>query len=561
MSRNNLFIDIPSLYENYYAEGKMYKLKTGGQTFYFKIDAFVSSYLFIDFPSNISFYDSHKIEVFNANISYQDKYFEAYGRGDYIPMPISVSIKNMQWQTVITETINYKTQSFYKNGYLISIPVVDTMQIKDSSNNTVFSLKCNYKGTNSIYSFELKSYVITNSLGVEVAEFSTSGKKLWGNIDSIPDYSQALFNGDFNAEKYSYNSATLKDSQYFLQLMGSKNINGYGNATDNVIIGNNGRNILNGLGGRDDLAGGKGNDIYYYDGTDMITEYYKQGTDTIITSANNTYLGDNIENLELLENVVSGAGNNLRNLIKGNASNNELDGKEGADTLIGYLGDDTYIIDNKKDIIKENKNQGIDTVKSSIDYKLGANLENLILTVDAYKAVGNKLDNIITGNNSYNELYGDAGNDIIYGKDGNDIIVGGRGFDTLSGDAGDDVYKFSLNHNFDNINDVAGSNTIYFDKTVNYKKIAIYQVDSDTIQIDYGTKTGKDVITFDGWNANVDTLQTIQVNKKFISRSEINAIIQNMTQFATDHGFALNSINDVKNNKDLMTLISTAWHN
>src|SRR5690606_12556378 len=46
-----------------------------------------------------------------------------------------------------------------------------------------------------------------------------------------------------------------------LTLVGLNNINGTGNALDNVIIGNSGNNTLNGQGGADTLIGNAGEDI------------------------------------------------------------------------------------------------------------------------------------------------------------------------------------------------------------------------------------------------------------------------------------------------------------
>ena len=96
----------------------------------------------------------------------------------------------------------------------------------------------------------------------------------------------------------------------------------------------------------------------------------------------------------------------------------------GADTLIGGLGNDTYIVDNVGDVIIENANQGSkDLVQSSITYVLGDNVENLTLTgSDAINATGNDLNNVLTGNSA------------------NNILDAGLGANTLIGGLGDDTY-------------------------------------------------------------------------------------------------------------------------
>ena len=39
-----------------------------------------------------------------------------------------------------------------------------------------------------------------------------------------------------------------------------------------------------------------------------------------------------------------------------------------------------YFVDDSGDVVTENANEGIDTVQSSVDYTLSANVENLTLT-------------------------------------------------------------------------------------------------------------------------------------------------------------------------------------
>jgi len=57
---------------------------------------------------------------------------------------------------------------------------------------------------------------------------------------------------------------------------GAGNINGTGNALDNVIIGNQGNNVLNGKGGNDTLTGGGGADTSVFQpgfGHSTVTDF------------------------------------------------------------------------------------------------------------------------------------------------------------------------------------------------------------------------------------------------------------------------------------------------
>ncbi|WP_232253700.1 hypothetical protein [Pseudomonas glycinae] len=229
----------------------------------------------------------------------------------------------------------------------------------------------------------------------------------------------------------------LGDNLENLTLTGNANTYGIGNALNNVIIGNDGDNQLNGGAGLDTLIGGKGNDAYFLDQAGELTlvqENANEGTDTlnlVYAATVQTRLVDlSLSNLQNIENVsLLGAGafnitgNSLNNTLTGNASDNILDGGAGADLLIGGAGNDTYIVDNVGDVVSETSTLAseIDTVKASIDYVLGANLENLTLTGNANTyGIGNALNNVIIGNDGDNQLNGGAGLDTLIGGKGND---------------------------------------------------------------------------------------------------------------------------------------------
>ena len=132
-----------------------------------------------------------------------------------------------------------------------------------------------------------------------------------------------------------------------LDLLGSNNIDGTGNAFANIIIGNSGANTLDGgidssAAIVDQLKGGAGNDIYIVrTSTDIVTELINEGTDTVRSFITYT-LGLNLENLELQGTaVINGTGNTLANIITGNSAGNVLAGSGGADTLNGGDGGDT----------------------------------------------------------------------------------------------------------------------------------------------------------------------------------------------------------------------------
>ncbi|MDD1457444.1 hypothetical protein MEN95_21380, partial [Dolichospermum sp. ST_sed7] len=257
-----------------------------------------------------------------------------------------------------------------------------------------------------------------------------------------------------------FSLATLPNIER-LTLTGRDNIDGTGNASNNLITGNNGNNILNGGAGNDTLIGGTGNDTYVVDSTtDVITENATAGTDTIQSSVTFTIAAlGNIENLTLTgTTAINGTGNGGNNVITGNSGNNTLiggagndtlNGGAGVDTLVGGTGNDVYVVDTTTDTITENVAEGTDTVQSSVTFSIAAfvNVENLTLTgTTAISGTGNGGNNVITGNTANNSLDGGTGNDKMIGGTGDDIYIVDSATDivTENANAGTDTIESSV---------------------------------------------------------------------------------------------------------------------
>jgi trimeric autotransporter adhesin len=289
--------------------------------------------------------------------------------------------------------------------------------------------------------------------------------------------------------KASISTYTLTSFVERLTYTGTGSFEGTGNDLDNIITGGAQSDTLDGLAGNDTLNGGAGDDFLFggvgndrLDGGDGIDELYGEiGNDTLNGGAGDDYLegGDGNDTLngglgaDLLyggagvdrldggdgddelygegdnDTLIGGAGNDILN---GGDGNDSLTGGLGADTMSGGLGTDSYVVDDAGDIVIEGLNEGIDTVRVSLNaFTLGTNVDRAIFTgVGDFVGVGNELANSITsgdGNDTLSGLDGNdhlisgAGNDVVNGGAGNDRLEAGDGNDQLFGGAGDDALQ------------------------------------------------------------------------------------------------------------------------
>ena len=255
---------------------------------------------------------------------------------------------------------------------------------------------------------------------------------------------------------------TLGDNVENLVLQGSANA-GYGNSLNNRIEGNATQgSTLDGGAGKDTLVGGTGNDTFSFDGTDTLED--AGGADSVRSSGTidlNKFKNAAIEYvaLEGSGNINATAKKTVAAELKGNSGNNKLTGSDGADTLdggdgkdtlIGGLGNDVYHVDGD-DLVQEGKNGGDDIVVASVDYTLGANLENLELTDNATRGTGNELANRISVSGS--------------GSSGSFFLDGGKNAATTPGDtlvgASSGSTTFVVNNANDAISVTGGTNVVY----------------------------------------------------------------------------------------------------
>ncbi len=233
-----------------------------------------------------------------------------------------------------------------------------------------------------------------------------------------------------------------------------------GGARNDALFGADGNDTLDGGAGSNYLDGGAGNDTYFVNsGSNTLVEAAGGGTDLVLASVSWT-LGGNFENLTLTGSAnINAFGNSQDNVLTGNAGNNRLDGLAGADVMTGRAGDDTYFVDSAGDVVVEVAGEGNDTVYSVVNYTLGANVENLVLTAST-ATVG-------TGNALNNSLYSGA-NGVAH---------------TMIGGLGDDTYYFQYNYTsgLTNVNHTVLENAGEGTDTINIVNYSGYEVVNFTL--------------------------------------------------------------------------------
>lgn len=274
----------------------------------------------------------------------------------------------------------------------------------------------------------------------------TEGDGVGSGIDTV--FSRATFNLGTNATNVENLTLTGPNDT----TNDTDNINGTGNASDNIITGNNGNNTLDGGAGHDTIYGGNGDDT-----------------------------------------ILGGTGNDI------------LFGGLGNDTFTGGTGAEVFNIDGGVDSITDVNNDDVIKVEANGTLTSGAVLEDITVTASTYnlgsasltsngydinlnEATGNKGwsvtntggavtfigsdyndtlvagalgdtlnggdgEDTLTGGDGVDTLLGGSNDDTINGGAGSDLIDGGAGNDALTGGAGADTFTFSSGTN-DTITDL-----------------------------------------------------------------------------------------------------------
>jgi Ca2+-binding RTX toxin-like protein len=171
-------------------------------------------------------------------------------------------------------------------------------------------------------------------------------------VDSADDFVDEAVGGGYDnvmaRASYRLNAGAYVEVLSTDNHSGTAAIDLRGNERDNIVIGNAGANILDGgFGGVDRLAGLGGDDVLFVEAGDAVEELAGGGYDNV--AARTSYaltFGAHVEVLSTADHLGTQAinltGNDLDNIVIGNAGENLLDGSFGHDRLDGLGGEDSY---------------------------------------------------------------------------------------------------------------------------------------------------------------------------------------------------------------------------
>lgn len=273
--------------------------------------------------------------------------------------------------------------------------------------------------------------------------------------------------------------------------LGADVLRGYASAAE-TLKGAAGNDALWSAGGNDSMDGGAGNDTYWFaagDGNDSLTvsgedkDVYKfMGVNysalnfakdaDLATTLKVTYGSDTVSiagftSVTAMNNQVFAMADTTFHLItdqggqatlSGGASNKDLikvfgdtgltlNGKGGADTVVGGAGDDT--INFYSDLVSVDGGAGTNKL-AAVAGTYGP------LTMDLNDAKYTNIQ-LVDGGNGNDVIRGTAGAQTLTGGAGNDALWGAAGDDQLTGGAGVDTYWFTAGDGTDTITAPASS--------------------------------------------------------------------------------------------------------
>lgn len=284
-----------------------------------------------------------------------------------------------------------------------------------------------------------------------------------------------------------------------------------GRISSDTLMGGAGADTLLGTEGDDHMIGGSGLDfVSYANASSGVTVNLGviwaqgigggMGADAIsgvegVYGSNNygdTLTGDSGANTLMGyggDDSLSETGNSGASSLAGDAGNDYLRAAGGDDSLMGDAGNDTVV-----DTGGHNYLRGGDGSDSMFG---GSDFDDLHGNMGNDTEFGNAGDDWVVGGQGNDLLSGDAGGDIVYGNLGNDTQFGGDGFDWVRGGQGNDSLDGGAGDDWiwgdrgdDTVTGGAGADVFHIFTGGGLDRVTDFSsAQGDRVVIDYGTYT------------------------------------------------------------------------
>jgi Ca2+-binding RTX toxin-like protein len=373
-------------------------------------------------------------------------------------------------------------------------------------------------------------------------------------INNASDVLQNALTSDTIQSSINY---TLPSTVNTLELIGSGNLNGTGNANADSLVANTGNDTLTSGSGKDTLVAGttsSSNDVLVVNNaSDVLTLGSTYGTDTVNSSVTYT--------LPTKVNVLAFTGTAA---LKGtaNSSTDTLVSNTGVDTLVGSTGNDTFVVSNASDVVTDTSTTASNTIQASVTYALPTDVNSLVLTgTGALKGTANQKNDTLTSNSGVDTLVAgtvSGANDLLVVNNASDII-------TVGSTHGTDTIESSVNYTASsNVADLTLIGTANLTGTGNsLSNVLTANTGSDTLTAGSGVATmnggsGNDIFVVNSasdvvQNTYTTSSDTVQSSVTYTLPTNVNSLT--ITGTAALKGTANNGTDTLTSNTGVDTLV------
>jgi|GEM_PF-1994246 len=205
------------------------------------------------------------------------------------------------------------------------------------------------------------------------------------------------------------------------------------------------------------------------------------------------YIGTTVQALSGVTDAVGGSANDL---LVAAARGGTLDGRTGADALVGGIGADTLTGGAGNDLLVGGDGRGYlrgddgdDYIQGGADFDdINGNMGNDTCVSGGGDdwVVGGKDNDSLSGSDGQNLVYGNLGADTCDGGGGNDIVRGGQDNDLIDGGAGNDYV--SGDKGADTVTGGAGADVFHTFGDAGVDRVLDFSLaQGDRVQLDPGT--------------------------------------------------------------------------